>query len=119
VKRVIERYDGFVVVEVPKSAVEELQRNYLVEDITPLYQIETRARTISTTRPRIDKAGKVRPHAAYKDEARLATGLHHYLVQFIGPIKDKWLAGVRRSGDNHALRDSQDLDHGWFSFGTK
>lgn len=98
VKRVIERYDGFVVVEVPKSAVEELQRNYLVEDLTPLYQIETRARTISTSRPRIDKAGKVRPHAAYKGEARLSTGLHHYLVQFIGPIKDKWLAGVRRSG---------------------
>jgi len=98
VKKVVERYDGFVIVEVPEANVEELRRTYLLEDITPLYQIETRARTINTSRPRIDKTGKVRAHSSYKSESRLSTGEHHYLVQFIGPIKDNWLAGVRRAG---------------------
>jgi serine protease AprX len=98
VKRVVERYDGFVLVEVPESAVEEIGRNYLIQDITPLYTIETRSRRINTSRPRIDKDGVLRPHSAYKDEKRLAPGPHHYLVQFVGPIKDKWLAGVRRAG---------------------
>jgi hypothetical protein len=59
IKRVVERYDGFVLIEAPNSSLEELQRNYLIEDITPLYRIETRARTINTSRPRIDKAGKL------------------------------------------------------------
>ena len=96
--KIIERYDGFVLVEVPKSDVAELQQKYLTEDITSLYQIKTRARTISTNRARIDKTGSVRAHAAYKSESRLASGLHHYLVQFIGPIKEKWLRGVRKAG---------------------
>lgn len=98
IKRIVERYDGFVVIEAPDSSLEELQRNYLVEDITPLYRIETRARTINTSRPRIDKAGKLHANPAYKNETRLAPGLHHYLVQFIGPIKDQWLTAVRRAG---------------------
>jgi len=96
--KIIERYDGFVLIEASESEATELQRNYLCEDITSLYQIQTRARTINTNRARIDKTGVVRPHAAYKTEARLASGLHHYLVQFIGPIKEKWLSGVRRAG---------------------
>jgi len=96
--KIVERYDGFVLIEAPEAAAAELQRTYLCEDITPLYQIETRARTINTNRARIDKTGVVHPHAAYKSETRLASGLHHYLVQFIGPIKDKWLSGVRRAG---------------------
>ena len=97
--KVIEHYDGFhCMVEVPESAVTELQQSYLTEDITPLYQIQTRARTINTNRARIDKTGAVRAHAAYKTETRLESGLHHYLVQFIGPIKEKWLRGVRKAG---------------------
>lgn len=96
--KIIERYDGFVLIEASAAEAAELQRNYLCEDITPLYQIQTRARTINTNRARIDKTGAVRKHAAYKSETRLASGLHHYLVQFIGPIKEKWLSGVRRAG---------------------
>ena len=95
---IIERYDGFVLVEVPESAVAELQQDYLTEDITSLYQIKTRARTINTNRARIDNTGTVRAHAAYKTETKLASGLHHYLVQFIGPIKEKWLRGVSKAG---------------------
>ncbi len=96
--KIIERYDGFVLLEASEAEAAELQRNYLCEDITSLYQIQTRARTINTNRARIDKTGVVHPHAAYKTETRLASGLHHYLVQFIGPIKEKWLSGVRRAG---------------------
>ena len=64
--KIIERYDGFVLLEAPESEATELQRNYLSEDITSLYQIQTRARTINTNRARIDKTGAVRSHAAYK-----------------------------------------------------
>lgn len=98
VKKVIERYDGFVLVEVAEDKVEELKRNYLVEDITPLYAIQTRQRTISTNRPRIDKLGVARAHASYRGEKPPGPGPHHYLVQFVGPVKDKWLRAVRRAG---------------------
>ena len=98
VKRVVERYDGFVLVEVAEGDVEELTRQYLVEDITPLYAIQTRQRTISTSRPRIDRLGVRRPHAAYRGEKPPGPGPHHYLVQFLGPVKEVWLKGVRKAG---------------------
>jgi serine protease AprX len=97
-KRVVEHYDGFVVVEVADGKVEELRRSYLLEDITPLYTIQTRRRKISTNRPHIDRAGARRPHPAYRGEKPPGPGPHHYLVQFVGPVKEKWLRAVRRAG---------------------
>ncbi|MGH9901818.1 MAG: S8 family serine peptidase, partial [Pyrinomonadaceae bacterium] len=96
--QVLERYDGFVLVEVPEAMVKKLARTYLLEDITSLYTISIGRREIDTSTPRIDAAGAVRAHPVYRGVKALAKGRHHYLVQFVGPIKEGWLAGVRKAG---------------------
>jgi hypothetical protein len=98
VSRVIERYDGFVVVEASEEAAAALQGSYLIEDITDQYAITLPETRIETSIPRIDARGRNRAHPAYKGTATLTPGSHHYLVQFIGPIKPEWLDGVRGVG---------------------
>ena len=94
----IERYPGFILLEVPARAVKRLARAYPLEDITDLYAIPVADRVVDTRHPRIDKRGRVHPHAAYAATKRLAAGRHHYLVQFVGPIKSAWLKAVRAAG---------------------
>jgi hypothetical protein len=96
--KAIEHYAAFVLLQVAARAAKTLARQYPVEDITALYTIETGERSIDTARPRVDSAGKTCAHPAYKDVKRLAPGKHHYLVQFIGPIKSAWLAAVKQAG---------------------
>jgi len=74
---VIERYDAFVLAEAPPAAAKRIARQYLTEDITDQYQL---------------------PVATPRGAPDLPRGKHHYLVQFIGPIKESWLRGVRRAG---------------------
>ncbi|MEQ6342057.1 MAG: S8 family serine peptidase [Gammaproteobacteria bacterium] len=95
---VIERYDGFVITEIPKKEVTRLSRTYPVEDITELYTIQVGERTIDTSRPRLDAQGKIRAHPAYKGIKAPPPGRHHNLVQFIGPIKETWLRAVKKAG---------------------
>lgn len=94
---VLERYDAFVLAEAPPALASRLARDHLVEDITDQYTIETGTGPIDTSTPRIAE-GMTHAHPAYKRGASLDAGPHHYLVQFIGPIKDSWLRGVKRAG---------------------
>jgi serine protease AprX len=110
VTRIIERYDGFVVVEAPQAVADALKQQYLEEDITAQYNIEVGQRQINTAIPRVDKSGKQVSHPAYEDERDLPRGPHHFLVQFIGPIKAEWLSGVEQVGG--ALR----APHGDFTY---
>jgi subtilisin family serine protease len=96
--RVIESYDAFVLAEVPSVDLGELRRAYLVEDITDLYTLRVGEREIDTSIPRLDAKGAVRSHPAYRGTKPLSAGRHHHLVQFIGPIKETWLAAVRKAG---------------------
>jgi serine protease AprX len=99
--RVIERYDAFVVVEVSEAVARELAATHLVEDITDQYAIplggEVQA-DLDTNLPRITAAGRTRVHPAYKGLKAPGDGPHHYLVQFRGPVKDEWLAEVKKAG---------------------
>ena len=95
---VLEPYDAFVLVEAPEAAAKRIARDYLTEDITEQYAIPLGAGTIDTARPRIEPTGEVRAHPAYRGRAKLSSGRHHYLVQFVGPIKETWLRGVKRAG---------------------
>ncbi len=95
---ILERYDGFVLVQVPTRAVTRLTRQFPVEDVTDLYDIRLPGRTIDTSRPRIIAGAKTRPHSAYRAEPKLSSGPHHYLLQFMGPIKPAWLRAVRKAG---------------------
>jgi len=96
--KTVARYPGFIVIEGSQKSLATLARKYPVEDITELYRIDTGERIINTFRPRVDARGKRHPHPAYRDVERLGPGKHHYLVQFIGPIKQEWLKSLKQIG---------------------
>jgi len=96
--RLIERYQGFALAEVPDQEVEQLARRHPVEDITDLYVIRLGERTIDTSQPQASLEGKSVSRRSYKTAKPLAPGKHHYLIQFVGPIKEEWLAGVKKAG---------------------
>lgn len=96
--QVIERYEGFVVVAVSDKQAAQLARAYPTEDITDLYTIRAGERTIETSVPRVDAQGVRHAHPAYKGVKPPDSSRHHYLVQFIGPIKSQWLTAVKRAG---------------------
>ena len=98
VAKVIEKYDSFLLVEADEAAAAALGRQFPYEDITGHYDLKFGGRTIDTSQPRITASGSTRPHAAYKGTRGLAPGSHHYVVQFIGPIKPIWLSRVRAAG---------------------
>ncbi|UCF93797.1 MAG: S8 family serine peptidase [Desulfobacterales bacterium] len=96
--RVIATYPGFALVEVAADQIADLARQYPLEDITDLYTLRVGERAIDTSQPRVDPKGKLRAHPAYQGVRRLAPGPHHYLVQFIGPIKEEWLKAIKKAG---------------------
>ncbi len=95
---VVERYPGFLLTRLPEAAAQALAARYPVEDITDQYRIRVGQRSIETDAPRLDAGGRLRAHPAYKGEKRLTSSAHHYLVQFLGPIKQEWLDAVEQAG---------------------
>lgn len=95
---VIERYAGFVLLDVTEPDIAAISARYPVEDITSQFVIRSAETEIDTSRPRIDRSGKQKAHPAYVGAGRLSGGAHHYLVQFVGPIKDEWLRQVEAAG---------------------
>ena len=96
--RIIESYDAFILVEADEKTSRSLARKFPVEDITAQYELSFGDRRIATSQPRISSTGSTRPHAAYRSERPLKPGPHHYMVQFIGPIKQNWLMKIRATG---------------------
>lgn len=96
--RVIEPYEGFILAEVSQAELDELSKKYPLEDITSLYTIHTGEQEIDTSIPLLKATGKVYPHPAYKGIKPLSPGRHHYLVQFIGPVKKEWLDKIQKAG---------------------
>ena len=94
--RLIERYDAFLLIETTPAAAREIARRHLVEDITAQYQLDLPNVRINTSKPRVT-AARVHPHPAFKGE-RVGPGAHHYVVQFVGPVKDRWLSQLRAAG---------------------
>ena len=98
---VVETYPAFVVVDVSDADAQALSSGRLVEDITDQYTIPLggdAASTIDASVPRITTRGTTASHPDYKGSKRLAPGPHHYLVQFVGPVKPEWLDAVRGAG---------------------
>ena len=99
--QVIERYPAFVIVETSKASADALAASALVEDITDQYAIPLGGdaqSTIDVAQPRITVRGTTASHPAYRGARRLAPGPHHYLVQFVGPVKPEWLDAVAAAG---------------------
>jgi len=94
----VESYDGFALLAVKPVDVAELSRSFPTEDITNRFKIRLGSRTIDTSKPRYTEQGGVRPHSAYRGVRKLSRGIHHHIVQFVGPIKKPWLTKVKRLG---------------------
>ncbi|HEX7126983.1 MAG TPA: S8 family serine peptidase, partial [Thermodesulfobacteriota bacterium] len=84
--------------EVPDADLADLAARYPVEDLTDHFTLEIGGRAVDTSRPRVDRAGRARAHPDLPRGRPLGRGPHHYVVQFIGPIKAPWLDAVRRAG---------------------
>jgi serine protease AprX len=97
-QKTLERYPAFLLIKVSGPGLVRLARKYPVEDITDLFTIRAGEKSINTSRPRVDTMGKRHAHAAYADAKPLPPGKHHYLVQFVGPIKSAWLKSVKHVG---------------------
>jgi serine protease AprX len=96
--KVIETYEAFTVVEADEEQAKALAKKYPVEDMTAQYDLKLGGQTVDTSKPRITAEGTTRPHAAYKGVRQPGPGPHHYVVQFVGPIKKNWLSRVRATG---------------------
>lgn len=97
--RIVESYPAFVVAEFDEASLPAVSARFpLAEDISDQYAIGTERGDIDTARPRIDARGRTRAHPAYRSSPALPPGPHHFLVQFIGPIKTQWLADIKQAG---------------------
>jgi serine protease AprX len=96
--RLIERYPAFLVVDATPQNAASIARQFPVEDISDQYKIRFGTETVDTKAPRITPGGKVIAHSAYRGARKLDEGPHHYVVQFIGPVKASWLPRLRRTG---------------------
>lgn len=94
--KLIEPYDAFLLVDATPAAARAIGRRFPVEDITDQYQLELPNVRINTSKPRVTRAG-VRSHPAFKKD-RIGPGAHHYIVQFIGPVKERWVSRLRATG---------------------
>jgi subtilisin family serine protease len=92
---VVERYDSFVLLAVSSAIAKKLAKSMLVEDITDEYAVRVDGHEILSSEPyvKITRAADKSATIPAPDSKP-----HHFLVQFIGPVKSDWLAQVKRAG---------------------
>jgi subtilisin family serine protease len=93
----IQRYDAFTVVEASEERARSIRKKFPVEDISADYQLPIGGRTINTLvwRSSAKRAGLLK---SVESKSEVIERPHHYVVQFIAPIKQNWLARIRRLG---------------------
>lgn len=93
--RLIERYDAFVLLEAEPNLARELARRFPTEDITGQYRmpLEGVEKDPLATVPKLAARSRPRSKASTPD-----SGPHHYIVQFVGPIKQQWINALKRAG---------------------
>ncbi len=98
VTRILENYDNFVLVEVTDEQIQSLKNEgFKVVVRNEIENIQLGTVTINTTQPRYDEKG-IWSHPAYEHIKDPGKGKHHYIVQFIGPIKDEWKMKIQELG---------------------
>ena len=95
---VIAHYDAFAVVEVTRGKGAALNARFPCEDITRHYELELGGRRGVPSGPSAKHGARRSGPTRIPDP-----GYHHYLVQFVGPVKRNWLSRVTNAGG--ALRE--------------
>ena len=95
--RLIERYEAFVVVEADDALIKSLARRYPLEDITAQYKLPLRGGAVDPLAAAPRKRSRTTESLQAPPEAP-GDGPHHYLVQFIGPVKPAWVNALRKTG---------------------
>ncbi len=94
---VLAEYEAFILLRVSANVAAKLAKMYPTEDITAQFKIPLESEEIQTEpRPRLARAAtsaRAKQGIKAPDKKR-----HHYLVQFIGPIKAEWLKDVEKTG---------------------
>ena len=80
-------YDAFTLVEVGERRPRASPVQHLIEDISSQYLLRIGDAVADTSKPRVTSRGAVRAHKAYAGIKPPGPGRHHYIVQFVGPIK--------------------------------
>src|SRR5829696_5873936 len=91
-------YDSFVIGEASEKQLEEIQKEFPVEKITDFNKIQLPNTVIDTSFARISEKGIASTHPSYTHTKKLKKGKHHYIVQFVGPIKQEWLNKIKKEG---------------------
>ncbi len=99
VTRILENYENFVLVEVTDEQIQSLQKEgFKVVVRSEIDNIKLGTVTINTTSLRYDKQGAIQAHPAYEHTKDSGPGMHHYIVQFIGPTKEEWKEEINKLG---------------------
>ncbi len=99
VARVLEPYDSFVLVEASEEQIAALRREgFKVTVREELNTIRIGEVTVNTREARYNEQGSILPHAAYVHTRDPGPEPHHYIVQFIGPVKEEWKQEIRKRG---------------------
>jgi serine protease AprX len=99
VAKVLEKYDSFVLVEATDKQIQDLKgEGFKVIPQEKPTAIKLGAITINTDQPRFNEMSAVLPHSAYTHKKDPGPDRHHYIVQFIGPIKEEWKKEIERLG---------------------
>jgi serine protease AprX len=97
--KILASYDAFVVGEASPQQVEKIRTKFPVEDISSYFNsINLKDHTIDTSKPRFSDDGSTLSHSSYEDTKQIKRGLHHYIVQFNAPVKQKWLNEIKKIG---------------------
>ncbi len=93
----VEKYEAFIVVNAKPAQAETFAHEWPVEDISGQYEI----RVAPTAKAKLPRALET-----YALEKHLPKAPHHYLVQFVGPIKPAWLRKVKGLAEPRAPHSS-------------
>ena len=99
VSKILEYYDNFALVEVTNEQIHSLQQDgFKVIIRNEIENIQLGPVTINASALRYSEQGAILDHPAYEHTNDPGPEMHHYIVQFYGPIKEEWKDEIKKLG---------------------